>query len=85
MYRYSGDTFNRINSGKHDTSNGYTYAFDVRDIFQLKLVKRRPILLMEMDGAQSEAPRFPKTLTTAVDLFCLLDFDVLLHGVNAAG
>ena len=47
--------------------------------------KRRPILLMKTDGAQDEAPRFPKTLATIVDLFHLLDLHVLLHGVNAAG
>ena len=40
---------------------------------------------METDGAQDEAPRFPKTLATAVNLFRLLDLGVLLHGVNAAG
>ena len=41
---YSGDTFIRIKSGKHDTLDAYTHAFDVRNIFQLKLVKRRPSL-----------------------------------------
>ncbi|XP_065667302.1 uncharacterized protein LOC136087764 [Hydra vulgaris] len=82
---YSGDTFIRIRSGKHDTSNAFTHAFDVRELFKTKLVECRPIMLMETDGAQDEAPRFPKTLATAVDLFRLLDLDVLLHGVNAAG
>ena len=46
--------FISIRSGKIDTSNAYKHAFDVRDIFQSKLVKRRPILLMETDGAQDE-------------------------------
>ena len=40
---------------------------------------------METDGAQNEAPLFPKTLATDVDLFRLLNLDVLLHGVNATG
>ncbi|XP_065648493.1 uncharacterized protein LOC136077966 [Hydra vulgaris] len=82
---YSGNTFICIRSGKHDTSNAFTHAFDVRELFKTKLVERRPIMLMEIDGAQDEAPRFPKTLATAVDLFRLLDLDALLHGVNAAG
>ena len=82
---YSGDAFIRISSGKHDISNSYTHTFDVRDIFQSKLVKLRPFLLTETDGAQNEAPHFPKTLEIAVDLFHLLDLDILLHGVNAAG
>jgi len=40
---------------------------------------------MSTDGAQDEAPRFPKTLATAIHLFRLLELDVLLHGINAAG
>ena len=82
---YNGDTFIRIRSGKHDTSNPYTHAFDVRDLFESKLITQKPILLMQTDGAQDEAPRFPKTLATAIDLFHLLDLEVLLPGMNAAG
>lgn len=50
---YSGDTFIRISSGKNDTSNIYTHAFNVQDIFQSKLVKCLLLLklLMEMNGA----------------------------------
>ena len=66
---YSGDTFIRIRSGKHDTSNAYTQAFDVRNIFESKLIRQKPVLLMETGGAQYKAPRFPKTLATAVDYF----------------
>ena len=84
-FSYSGDTFIRIRGGKHDTSNAYTHAFDVQDLFKSKLIRRKPILLMEADGAQDEAPCFPKTLATVVDLFCLLDLDVLLHGMSVAG
>ena len=40
---------------------------------------------METDGAVDQATRFPKTLSTAVDLFKDLKLDVLLHGVNASG
>ena len=39
---------------------------------------------METDAAQDEAPRYPKTLATAIDLLFHLNLDVLLHGVNAA-
>ena len=34
---------------------------------------------------QDESPRYPGTLATAVDLFCHLNLDVLLHSANAAG
>ena len=40
---------------------------------------------MQTNGAQDEAPRSPKTLITAVDLFKSLVLDVLLHGTNASG
>ena len=81
----SGDTFILIRSGKYNTSNAFTLAFDVRELFETKLVRRKAIMLMEADGAHDETPRFPKTLPTAVDFFRLLDLDVLLHGLNAAG
>ena len=79
---YSGDTLVRIRSGNDDTWNAYAHAFDAPNMFQLKLVKQRPV---EMDCAQDEAPCFPKILATAADQFRLLDLDVLLHGVNAVG
>lgn len=82
---YSGDTFIRIRSGKHDSSNAFTHAHDVRDLFTSGSVVKKPILMIETDGAQDEAPRYPKTLATSVSLFKLLELDVLLHGVNAAG
>ena len=82
---YSGNTFIRIRSGKHDTSNAYTYAHDMRELFLCNLVPMKPILLIEIDGVQDQAPRFPKTLTTAISHFKELNLDALLRGVNAAG
>ena len=40
---------------------------------------------MVTDGAADKAPRFPKTLSTAIDLFQMLNLNALIHGVNAAG
>ena len=82
---YSGDTFIRIRSGKHDTSSAYTHAYDVRELFNSNLIERKPVLVMGTDGAADEAPRFPRVLSTAVDLFKMLNLDALIHGVNAAG
>ena len=82
---YSGNTFIRIRSGKLDTSNAYTHARDMRELFLCNFVPMKPILLIETDGAQDEAPRFPKTLSTAISLFKELNLNALLHGVNAAG
>ena len=80
---YSGYTFIRIRSGKHDSSTPYTHAYDIRDLFKCGLVEAKPILIFMSDGASDEAPRYPRPLQTAVTLFKKLD--VLLHGVNAAG
>ena len=82
---YSGDTFIRIRSGKHDSSTPYTHAYDIRDLFKCGLVEAKPILIFMSDGASDEALRYPKPLQTAVTLFKELKLDVLLHGVNAAG
>ena len=82
---YSGETFIRVRSGKHDISSAYTHAYDVRELFTSNLIERKPVLIMGTDGAADEAPRFPKTLSTAVDLFKMLELDALIHGVNAAG
>lgn len=66
---YSGDTFIRIRSGKHDGSNAYTHAYDLRQLFLNKEIPTKYILLLESDGAQDEAPRYPKPLASAVSLF----------------
>ena len=82
---YSGDTFIKIRSGKHDSSSAYTHHFDLSEIFESGAMKRKPILVLESDGAQDVTPRFPKTLACDVALFKQLNLDALVHGVNAAG
>ena len=82
---YSGDTFIRIRSGKHDKSSAETHAYDMQQLFQTGQVTPKPILLLETDGAADEAPRYPKPLAAAIALFKQLNLDVLLHGVNASG
>ena len=82
---YSGDTFIRVRSGKHDSSTAFTHAYDLRELFLKGCLPEKPILLMETDGAQDEAQRFPKPLSTAVSLFKQMKFDALIHDVNAAG
>ena len=82
---YSGDTFIRIRSGKHDNSSVNTHAYDMHNLLSSGKINRKPIMLMETDGAQDEAPCFPKPLASAVSLFKEYNLDVLLHGVNASG
>ena len=82
---YSGKTCIRIRSGKHDKSNANTHAHDLREIFESGAIKAKFILMIQTDGAADEAPRFPKTMATAISLFLKLGLDVLCHGINAAG
>ena len=81
---YSGNTFIRVRSGKHDSSTPFTHAYDIRELFKCEQIKLKPIVMFMPDGASDEAPRFPKPLQTGVALFKELKLDVLLHGVNAA-
>ena len=37
---YSGKTFIRIRSGKHDSSTAFTHAFDMRELFESDLILR---------------------------------------------
>ena len=54
----SGDKFVRIRSGKHDSSNPYTHAYDMRELFKYNLINPKTILLLTTDSASDEAPRY---------------------------
>ena len=82
---YAGGTFIRIRSGKYDTSSAAAHAYDVHELFKKGKISGKPILLIEIDGASDEAPRFPNTLAAAVSLCKELQLEELLHGVNASG
>jgi len=82
---YSGETYIFVRSGKHDTSNAYTHGYDLKELFTSGALQKKPILLLETDGAQDEAPRYPKPMEVAIRLFKLLELDVLIHAVNASG
>ena len=57
----------------------------MKELFKSSNLPERPILVLSIDGAQDEAPRYPKPLATAIYFFKHLKFDVFLHSVNAAG
>ena len=82
---YSGNTFIRIRSGKHDSSSAHTHAYGMKELFDSSNLPERPILVPSTDGAQDEAPCYPKLLATAIYFFKHLKLDVFLHGVNTAG
>ena len=72
-------------SGKHGSSNPYTHAYNIRELFKFKLINPKPILLLTTNDASDKAPRYPKPLACAVYFFQELELDVLLHAVNAVG
>ena len=82
---YFGNSFIRICSGKHDSSSAHTHAYDMKELFESSNLTEIPILVLSTDGAQDEAPRYPKPLATAIYFSKHLQLDVFLHGVNAAG
>ena len=54
-------------------------------LFEKGKISRKPILLIEIDGASDEAPRFQKTLAAAASLCKELQLEALLRGANASG
>ena len=42
---YSGKTFIRVRSGKHDSSTAYTHAYDVKNLFLTKSLPTKPIII----------------------------------------
>lgn len=82
---YSGNTFIRIRSGKHDSSTAFTHAYDLKLLFEDGSIPKKPILVLETDGAADETPKSPTTLKCAIELFKILGLDALIHGVNASG
>ena len=82
---YTGETFISLRSGKHDSSTAYSHAYDLNKLFENGSIPKKPLLILETDGAADEAPRSPKTLATAIHLFKILRLDAYIHGVNASG
>ena len=56
----------------------------MKSLFDSNELSKKPIFLISTDGAQDEAPRFPKSLKVAVFLFKYLGLDVYIHATNAA-
>ena len=82
---YTGETFISLRSGRHESSTAYTHAHDLIKLFENGSIPKKPLLILETDGAADEAPRSPKTLATAIHLFKMLGLDAFIHGVNASG
>ena len=57
----------------------------MKELFDTNFLPKKPIMIVSTDGAQDEAPRFPKSMRVAVFLFKYLGLDVYIHATNAAG
>ena len=82
---YSGNTFIRIRRGKDNSSSAHTHVYNMKELFESSNLPERPILVLSTDGAQDEAPRYPKPLATAIYFVKHLKRDAFLHGLNVAG
>ena len=68
-FKYSHRTITRTKTRKHDSSSAYIYTYDVLEIFNTKITKRKLVSIMGTDESADKATCFPKILSTAVDLF----------------
>lgn len=90
---YSGPTFISIRSGKHDSSNASTHAWDFRRILELpefeKLLKYndlvKPVIIKNCDGGPDENCRYIKVINLAIHDFVKYDLDALFIVSNAPG
>ena len=63
---YSGNTFIRIRSGKHNSSSAHTHAsanthvYDMKEVFESSNLAERSIFILSNDGEQDEASRYSK-------------------------
>ncbi|KAJ8670913.1 hypothetical protein QAD02_002172 [Eretmocerus hayati] len=90
---YSGPTYISIRSGKHSSSTAATHASDFRRLLEIKefdtIMKfngvLKPVIIMTVDGGPDENPRFPKTITQAIQHFIEFGLDAFFAITNAPG
>ncbi|CAG8449488.1 6300_t:CDS:2 [Dentiscutata heterogama] len=74
---YSGPTFIRIRSGKHDSSTAYSHGKDFNDLMAEEKLHNfttmdgqpKPVVVMISDGGPDENPCYRKTVQMMVDHF----------------
>ena len=82
---YSGPTFIKIRSGKHDSSTAASHHADFDALFERYPSHLKPIVVVSVDGGPDENPRFPKTLAYSILKFKHHDLDVLITLCHAPG
>ncbi|CAG8550095.1 7005_t:CDS:2 [Dentiscutata heterogama] len=83
---YSGPTFIRIRSGKHDSSTAYSHGKDFDDLMVEEKLNNftttdgqpKPVVVMISDGGPDENPRYRKTVQMMVDHFTKYDLDTII-------
>ena len=64
---YSGDTFIRLRSGKHDSSTAFTHAYDLKKLFEEGSIPNKPIFVLETDSILTKSRQFKFTPTLTVE------------------
>ena len=90
---HTGPMYIAIRSGKHDSSTAKTHGRDFDHLLTIpdieSIAKRegkvKPIVITFVDGGPDENPRFPKTLTVAIDHFKKHNLDVYIAMTHAPG
>ncbi|CAG8588871.1 40509_t:CDS:2 [Gigaspora margarita] len=84
---YSGPTFIRICSGKHDTSTTYIHSKDFDDLMSDEILynftttedgQSKPVVLMLSDGGPDKNSRYKKTIQVMIEHFIKYDLDTII-------
>ena len=91
--KYSGPTFIKIRSGKHDSTTTYDHGNDVLEMYndsQFKphlwsARKPKPVLVIRTDGGPDQNVRYLSTIKMYFNIWKKLDLDLLLISMSAPG
>ncbi|CAG8734991.1 24591_t:CDS:2 [Dentiscutata erythropus] len=83
---YSGPTFIRVCSGKHDSSTAYSHGKDFDELMVKKKLhdytkmdgQPKPVMVMLSDGSPDENSRYKKTIQIMIKHFDKYDLDTII-------
>ncbi|CAG8718989.1 4968_t:CDS:2, partial [Dentiscutata erythropus] len=83
---YSGPTFIRVYSSKHDSSTAYSHDKDFNELMVEEKLhdytkmngQPKPVMVMLSDGGPDENPRYKKTIQIMIEHFDKYDLDTII-------
>ncbi|CAG8827039.1 33750_t:CDS:1, partial [Racocetra persica] len=84
---YSGPTFIKIRSGKHDSSTAYSHGKDFDDLMNEEQLHNyttttneqpKPVVVLLSDGSPNENLRYRKTIQMIIEHFDKYDLDTII-------